>query len=48
LGTLKEATKFVFKPLSLKQKQLHLEFMQDMLECTNRDPEFLKTVITGD
>jgi hypothetical protein len=21
---------------------------QDMLECANRDPEFLKTVITGD
>jgi hypothetical protein len=22
--------------------------MRDMLECANRDPEFLKTVITGD
>jgi hypothetical protein len=31
-----------------EQQQLHLEVAQDMLECANRDPEFLKTVITGD
>jgi hypothetical protein len=34
--------------LSLKQQQLCLEVVQDMLGCANRDPEFLKTVITGD
>jgi hypothetical protein len=40
--------KFVPKLLSQEQQQLHLEVAQDMLECANRDPEFLKTVITGD
>ncbi|XP_021935815.1 uncharacterized protein LOC110837702 [Zootermopsis nevadensis] len=30
------------------EQLLRLEVAQDMLECTNRDPEFLKTVITGD
>jgi hypothetical protein len=30
-----------------EQQQLHLEVARDMLECTNGDPEFLKTVITG-
>jgi transposase len=40
--------KFVLKLLSQKQQQLRLEVTQDMLECTNRDPEFLMTVITGD
>jgi hypothetical protein len=25
-----------------------VEVAQDMLECTNRDPEFVKTVITVD
>jgi hypothetical protein len=36
------------KLLSPEQQQLCLETAQDMLECANRDPEFLKTVITGD
>jgi hypothetical protein len=36
--------KYVQKLLS----QLCLEVMWDMLECANGDPEFLKTVITGD
>jgi hypothetical protein len=40
--------KSVPKLLSQEQKQLHLEVARDMLECTNGDPEFLKTVITGD
>jgi hypothetical protein len=40
--------KFVPKLLSQEQQQLCLEVMRDMLECSNRDPEFLKTVITGD
>jgi hypothetical protein len=31
-----------------EQQQLRLEVARNMLECTNGDPEFLKTVITGD
>jgi hypothetical protein len=34
---------FVPKLLSPEQQQLRLEVTQDMLECANRDPEFLKT-----
>jgi hypothetical protein len=37
--------KFVPKLLS---QELCLEVAQDMLECANGDPEFLKAVITGD
>jgi hypothetical protein len=41
--------KFVPKLLSQKQQQRHLlEVTWDMLKCANRDPEFLKPVITGD
>jgi hypothetical protein len=40
--------KFVPKQLSQVQQQLRLEVARDMLECANTDPEFLKTVITGD
>jgi histone-lysine N-methyltransferase SETMAR len=40
--------KFVPKLLSQEQQQLRLEVVRDMLECANVDPEFLKTVITGD
>jgi hypothetical protein len=36
------------KLLLPEQQQLCLEVVQDMLECINRDPEFLKTVVTGD
>jgi hypothetical protein len=32
----------------LEQQQLRREVKQDMQECASRDPEFLKTVITGD
>jgi AraC-like DNA-binding protein len=31
-----------------EQQQLRLEVARDMLENANGDPEFLKTVITGD
>jgi hypothetical protein len=41
------AAKYAPKLLSLEQQQLRLGVAQDMLECTNRDPEVLKTVITG-
>ncbi|PNF42608.1 hypothetical protein B7P43_G01287 [Cryptotermes secundus] len=47
-GMRRVAAKFVPKLLSPEQQQLRLEVAQDMLECANRDPEFLKTVITGD
>jgi hypothetical protein len=40
--------KSVPKLLLQEQQQLRLQFVWDMLECANRDPEFLKTVITGD
>jgi hypothetical protein len=40
--------KFVPKLLSQEQQQLHFEVTLDMLECTNEDPEFLKTMIIGD
>jgi predicted transcriptional regulator len=36
------------KLLSQEQQQLRLEVARDVLECANRDPELLKTVITGD
>jgi hypothetical protein len=40
--------KFVSKLLLPEQQQLRFAMEQDMLECANRNPEFLKTVITGD
>jgi hypothetical protein len=40
--------KIVSRLLSPEQQQLRLEVAQDMLECVNRDPEYLQTVITGD
>jgi transposase len=40
--------KSVPKLLLQEQQQLRLEVVRDMLECTNGDPEFLKTMITGD
>jgi hypothetical protein len=40
--------KFVPKLLSQVQQQLRLEVTRDMLECASGDPEYLKTVITGD
>jgi hypothetical protein len=40
--------KFVPKLLSQEQQQLRFEVARGTLECANGDPEFLKTVITGD
>jgi hypothetical protein len=40
--------KSVPKLFSPDQQQLRIEVAQDMLECTSRDPEFQKTVMTGD
>jgi hypothetical protein len=42
------AAKFVPKLLFPDQQQQHLEAVQDIPECANKDFEFLKTVITGD
>lgn len=42
-----ESVKFVLKSTAMEQKQLHLEAMQDMLDCTNSDTDFLNTVIIG-
>ena len=36
------------KLLAMEQKQLDVEVLQDVLDYTNSDPEFLKIVITGD
>ncbi|PNF32543.1 hypothetical protein B7P43_G02463 [Cryptotermes secundus] len=47
LGMQRVAAKFVPKLLSPGQQQLSLEVAQDVLDCASRDPEFLKTVITG-
>jgi hypothetical protein len=40
--------KFLSKLLLQEQRHLRLEVARDMLECANKDREFLKTVITGD
>ena len=42
-GMHRVTTKFVPKLLSLEQRQLHFEVSENMLQCANRDPEFLKT-----
>jgi hypothetical protein len=43
LGMQGVAAKFVPKLLLLEQQQIRLETTQNMLECSNRDPEFLKS-----
>jgi hypothetical protein len=48
LYTCRMVAKFVPKLLSQEQQQLRLEVTWDILECANGDPEFLRTVITGD
>ena len=42
------SAKFVFKLLTEEQKELRKEICKDMLDCVNHDPEFMKTIITGD
>jgi hypothetical protein len=42
------AAKFVSLLLSKEQKEFRAEVAQDMLETTNKDPDFPKKVITGD
>jgi hypothetical protein len=40
------AAKFVPKLLSPEKQHFYLKVAQDIPDCANRDPEFLKTVIT--
>jgi len=48
LGLRRVSAKFVPKLLTMEQKQLRLEIVQDMLDCVESDSNFLNTVITGD
>lgn len=41
------SAKFEPKLLTIKQKQLHVQVSQDHLGCSNGNPEFLNTVVTG-
>ena len=41
------SAKFIPKLLMEKQKELHVEIIQDMLDCSNNDLEFTKTILTG-
>ena len=42
------SAKFVPKLLTEQQKELRKEISEDMLDFANHDPEFMKTIITGD
>ena len=42
------SAKFVPKLLTMEQKQWRADNVQDMMDTANSDPNFLKTVITGD
>ena len=42
------SAKFVPKLLTEEQKELRKEICKDMLDCASHDPEFMKTIITGD
>jgi len=48
LALWRVSVKFVPKLLTMEQKQLCLEVLQDMLEYANSDPEFLNIMTTGD
>ncbi|PSN38318.1 hypothetical protein C0J52_23219 [Blattella germanica] len=48
LGLNRVSAKFVPKLLTMEQKQWCANNAQDMMDTANSDPNFLKTVITGD
>ena len=48
LNLRRVSTKFVPKLLTEQQKELQKEISEDMLDLANHDPEFIKTIITGD
>ena len=48
LNLRRVSTQFVPKLLMEQQKELRKEISEDMLDLANHDPEFIKTIITGD
>ena len=48
LNLRRVSAKFVPKLLMEQQKELRKEISEDMLDVANHDPEFIKTIITGD
>jgi predicted trehalose synthase len=48
LAMCRVSTKSVLKLLTMQQKQLRLEVLQNMLDYAKSDPEFLNIVTTGD
>ena len=48
LNLWRVSAKFVPKLLMEQQKELWKEISEDMLDLANHDPEFIKTIITGD
>ena len=48
LNLRRVSAKFVSKLLMEQQKELRKEISEDMLDRANHDPEFIKTIITGD
>ena len=48
LNLRRMSAKFVPKLLTEQQKELRKEISEDMLDVANHDPEFIKTIITGD
>ena len=48
LNLRRVSVKFVPKLLTEQQKELRKEISKDMLDLANHDPEFIKTIITGD
>ena len=48
LNLRRVSAKFVPKLLTEQQKELWKKISEDMLDLANHDPEFIKTIITGD
>ena len=48
LNLRRASAKVVPKLLTKQQKELRKEISEDMLDLANHDPEFIKTIITGD
>ena len=48
LGMSRVASKFVPRVLTDEQRQKRVEICQELLDRANADPDFLKTIITGD
>ena len=48
LNLRRVSAKFVPKLLTGQQRELRKEISEDMLDLANHDPEFVKTIITGD